>query len=354
MTEEKKPKIDLKARLGKTSGASVPPAGASEAGEAIPAPAASAPAAAQAPVSAAAPAPAPQPVLQRFEIDESEVVDARKAGFKQGVTVAIVVGLAALGIGYAAGGASEKSAGRAKASADMVDLAKRADDAKAKLTALQEKLEAGKKDLQSKKYPESLASDLGAINVDFDGSVLGGRRFSGVSLETTKELVDFATDVAAINDRKGMIATLLGKLKEPIEKKFKGGEKAMISYAVVVEGGGKGGPVFASLAPLAKGLEDGSALPGAFKVSSGKSQSEVPAYTKGDAAGKAIAVKAGTFEAACPDETRGAQAQLIAQLQGLISKLKGEDPTSSPDAKAGLVERASKLSTALKKAGEGS
>ncbi len=305
MTEEKKPKIDLKARLGKTSGASIPPAGASEAGEAIPAPAASVPAAA-APVAAPA-APPPQPVLQRFEIDESEVVDARKAGFKQGVTVAIVVGLAALGIGYAAGGASEKSAGRAKASADMVDLAKKADEAKAKLSALQEKLDAGIKDLGSRKFPEALASDLGAINVDFDGAVLGGRRFSGVSLETTKELVDFATDVASINDRKSMIATLLGKLKEPIEKKFKGGEKAMIAYAVVVEGGGKGGPVFASLAPLAKGLEDGAALPASFKVSSGKAQSDVPAYTKGDASGKAIAVKAGTFEAACPDDTRGAQ-----------------------------------------------
>jgi hypothetical protein len=351
MTEEKKPKIDLKARLGKTSGASIPPAGASEAGEAIPAPAASAPAAvAAAPVAA----PAPQPVLQRFEIDESEVVEARKAGFKQGVAIAVVVGLAALGIGYAAGGASEKSAGRAKASADMVDLARRADEAKAKLTTLQEKLDAGIKDLQSKKFPESLASDLGAINVDFDGAVLGGRRFSGVSLDTTKELVDFATDVASINDRKSVIATLLGKLKEPIEKKFKGGEKAMISYAVVVEGGGKTGPTFASLAPLAKGIEADGALPASLKVSSAKAQSDVPTYAKGDASGKAIAVKPGTFEAACPDETKGAQAQLIAQLRGLSVKLKGEDQTQSPDAKSGLIERAEKLSGVLKKAGEGS
>jgi hypothetical protein len=353
MTEEKKPKIDLKARLGKTSGASIPPAlGSTEGGESIPAPAASAPSA----VAAAAPAPvaAPQPVLQRFEIDESEVIDARKAGFKQGVTIAMVVGLAALGIGYAAGGASEKSAGRAKATADMVDLAKKAEDAKGKLAALQEKLDAGIKDLGSKKFPESLASDLGAINVDFDGAVLGGRRFSGVSLETTKELVDFATDVAAINERKSVISTLLGKLKEPIEKKFKGGEKAMISYAVVVEGGGKGGSTFASLAPLAKGIEADAALPAVLKVTSAKAQSDVPTYSKGDASGKAIAVKPGTFELSCPDETKGAQAQLIAQLRGLATKLKGEDPTSSPDAKAGLIERAEKLSTALKKAGEGS
>ena len=355
MTEEKKPKIDLKARLGKTSGASIPPAlGSSEGSESIPAPAASSPSAVAAPAVAAAPVPAPQPVLQRFEIDESEVVDARKAGFKQGVTIAMVVGLAALGIGFAAGGASEKSAGRAKASADMVDLAKKAEEAKGKLAALQEKLDAGIKDLGSKKFPESLASDLGAINVDFDGAVLGGRRFSGVSLETTKELVDFATDVAAINDRKSVIATLLGKLKEPIEKKFKGGEKAMISYAVVVEGGGKGGATFASLAPLAKGIEADAALPGTLKVTSAKAQSDVPTYSKGDASGKAIAVKPGTFELACPDETKGAQAQLIAQLRGLSTKLKGEDPTSSPDAKAGLIERAEKLSTALKKAGEGS
>jgi hypothetical protein len=353
MTEEKKPKIDLKARLGKTSGASLPPGqGASEGSDSIPAPAApSAAASAPAPVAAA---PAPQPVLQRFEVDESDVTDARKAGFKQGVTIAAVVAIAALGIGYAAGGASEKSAGRAKAVADMTDLAKKADEAKTKLATLQEKLDAGMKDLGSKKFPETLASDLGAINVDFDGAVLGGRRFSGVSLETTKELVNFATDVAAINERKGMISTLLGKLKEPIEKKFKGGEKQLISYAVVVEAGAKGGPVFASLAPLAKGLEADGALPATFKVSSAKAQSDVPAYAKGDAAGKAIAVKPGTFETVCPDETKGAQAQLIAQLRGLSAKLKGEDPTSSPDAKAGLIERAEKLSAALKKSGEGS
>ena len=349
MTEEKKPKIDLKARLGKASGASIPPAlGSTDGGELVPAAAVSAPA-----VAAVTPAPVPQPVLQRFEIDETEVVDARKAGFKQGVTIAMVVGLAALGLGYAAGGASEKSAGRAKASADMTDLAKKAEAAKAKLSSLQEKLDAGIKDLGSKKFPESLASDLGAINVDFDGAVLGGRRCSGVSRETTKELIDFATDVASINDRKSVIATLLGKLKDPIEKKFKGGEKAMISYAVVVEGGAKGSVTFASLAPLAKGIEADAALPATLKVTSAKAQSDVPAYTKGDAAGKAIAVKPGTFELSCPDETKGAQAQLIAQLRGLASKLKGEDPTSSPDAKAGLIERADKLSTALKKAGEG-
>jgi hypothetical protein len=70
MSEEKKPKIDLKARLGKTSGASIPPAGASEVGEGIPAPVVGAAVAAAAPAPAAV---APQPVLQRFEIDESEV-----------------------------------------------------------------------------------------------------------------------------------------------------------------------------------------------------------------------------------------------------------------------------------------
>ncbi len=349
MSEEKKPKIDLKARLGKTSGASIPPAqGSSEgAGDSIPAPAAPS-------ASVPAPAPAAQPVYQRFEVDDSDVTDARKAGFKQGVTVAIVVGLAALGIGYAAGGASEKSAGRAKAVADMTDLAKKADDAKAKLALLQEKLEAGVKELGSKKFPDSLAGDLGAINVDFDGAVLGGRRFSGVSLETTKELIEFATDVASVNERKGMISTLLGKLKDPIEKKFKGGDKVAISYAVVVEGSGKNSPIFATLAGLQKSLETESALPAKFTVMSNGKASDVPAYAKGDASGKAIALSPGSFERICPDDTKGAQAQLIAQLRGLTTKLKGEDQTSSPDAKSGLVERAAKLSIALKKAGEGS
>ena len=358
MTEEKKPKIDLKARLGKASSASLPPAlGSTDGGDSVPPPAASFPGPGAASTPALAPAAAPlppPPVVQRFEVDDAEVIEARKSGFKQGATIAVVVGLAALGIGFAAGGASEKAAGRTKAMADMTDLATRAGEANAKLAGLRDKLDAGIKELQAKKFPESLASDLGGIHVDFDGAMLGGRRFSGVSLETTRELVDFATDVAAVNERKSVIATLLVKLREPIEKKFKGGERSMISYAVVLEGAGKGGPFFASLAPLAKGLEADAALPATYKVSGSKAQSDVPAYVKGDVSGRAIAVKAGTFEAACPDETKGAQAQLIAQLRGLAAKLKGEDPTSSPDAKAGLIERAEKLSTALKKSGSDS
>ena len=355
MSEEKKPKIDLKARLGKTSAASLPPGAAStESLEAAAVQAGSSsgskpPAAAFAPPAYVAPPP-----VQRFEIDDSSLEEARSAGFKKGITIAVVVAMASIGIGFAAGGASEKSAGRAKAIADMTDLAKKAGDAKVKLTSLQEKLEAGIKDLGSKKFPEALAGDLGAINVDFDGAVLGGRRFSGVSLETTKELIDFTTDVAAINERKNVVATLLGKLKGPIEARFKTTDTAGISYAVVVEQRGKGAPIFATLAGLQASLKKDETLPAKFTVVVNGQASEVPAYAKGDALGKSIAVSAGSFERACPDETKGAPAQLMAQLRSLAAKLKGEDPTTSPDAKSGLVERATKLVTALEKSGQGS
>lgn len=222
MAEDKKPKIDLKARLGKGGGAAPPPA----AGGGIPAPVPgpmpvptpAAPPVAASPVAPlsnptpgvpavspvgvpvgpppgykapmpaldpsnplaaavsppvvsrpppAAPPPPPQP--QRIEVDELTVQEARKGVRKQGLMYGLVAAVVLGAIGYIAGGAQESSKGRARGVADAKSLAGDVTKAREQLKTLADKVEAGRNTLRNeKKFPEGLAKELGGINVDFE------------------------------------------------------------------------------------------------------------------------------------------------------------------------------------------
>jgi hypothetical protein len=61
-----------------------------------------------------------------------------------------------------------------------------------------------------------------------------------------------------------------------------------------------------------------------------------------------------TFERVCPSEVASMQAQLSAQLGGMIREIRGEQTGNADvvvDTKPGLVERADRLVTGLNKVG---
>jgi hypothetical protein len=408
MADEKKPKIDLKARLGKTAvgGVTPPPP---VAGGGIPAPAAAVPAPAGSPGSYPPPAPgaatpgaprvgglpvppgipvgpppafkspgglaldpsnplaaavaqpaaparpAEPPKPQRIEVDELTVQEARKGARKQGLIAGIVVGVVLGAVGYIIGGAQETSKGRATSVQHAKSLAEDVGKSREQLKTLAEKLEAGRLSLgKDKKFPDSLSKDLGAINVDFDGSKLAGVRFSGFSQDTTSGLIEFISGVQSTNDRKNAVQNLLTKLQKPITEQLAAaasGKAPQVGYVVLINKDGAKNP-FGVLAPLQKPIDLSASMPAEFTATDPLSHQNVtaPKFTSLDKPGAAYVVPK-SIEAACPSETSGQIAQLVGQLSRLITDIKGEQVAAGDiqEPKPGLLERADKLVTNLNK-----
>ncbi len=409
MAEEKKPKIDLKARLGKnqaaapppTAGVTPPPAAvgapvpapsssptaptpgvpvpvpapsASVVGGGLPVPPGMKPAAAPAldpsnPLAAvvqpyrapAPPAPAAPPQPQRIEVDEVAVKDARGKALRQGILVGVVMAAITGVVGFIGGGARETSQGRAKSIEDAngeKGLSKDVKAARDQIKTISDKMEAGRNTLvKDKKFPNDLAKELAGINVDFDGGKLAGRRFSGYNQETMSALIEFITAVQTLNDRKLAIANLLGRLQKPLTEQLANAGKPTLQHVVVIDKE-KDGPNFAILAPLKEPLPL-APLPSEFTFTDpfSRQPKKLNRYTGGDLS-KPVAfhVVPKSVDAVCPNETAGQAAQLASQIGKFIADIQGEkvDPKEAmvQEPKAGLLERADKLIGLLEKVGK--
>lgn len=404
MADDKKPKIDLKARLGKT-GMSQAPAPGSTSGipapnssqpqampSGIPAPAGipapsgmpgmpgmsgipapSIPSAArssggpgaldalsglntvgQSPFRQQTPPPPPQP--QRIEMDETTVNDARKGGFRTGAIVGVVLALAFGGVGYIAGGASEKSNGRKIAQEDAKSLATDVGAAKKSLESLQKKAEEGRDALIKGTFPDSLAGDLGGLRVDFDGLKLGGRRFSGFKISTTQQLISYVTAVQDLNDKKDLIARLLSKLQKPIKEQIAANGKVTIGHVVLLGRKDDSGNPMGLLAPLQTPITVTPPkfdMPAEFTFTDpiSKGNAKIDRFKSGNIdKPAAIYILPKSIETTFPSELTSAKAQLIVQIAGFIKDIKGEAAAGGDqvqDTKPGLLERSDQLIKAL-------
>jgi hypothetical protein len=390
MVDDKKPKIDLKARLGKTG--MVPPAAASGAipgppnsvpgsPVSIPAPMQSgsipgpalgstpppmmgglggqfrpAPSAAPA-MMMAAPAP-PQP--QRIEMDESTLEDARKGAFKKALAAGAVLSVMVGAVGYVAGGALEKSNGRAIAREDAKALEADVVKSKATMETILKLTEDAKATLAKGEFPDAVAKDLGGITIDFDGQKLGMRRFSGFKVETTQKLVAYVTAVQETNNNKGAILRALTRLEKPMKEQIAAKDKTSIGYVVIVGTKDPSGNVAALLAPLEVPLQVAKTkidLPAEFSfidpASSTRGKAKLERYKSGNLdKPSALYVSPGSIERAFPSERSTISGQLIVKLTEMITSIKGEAkvPDMVTDPKPGMMERADKLIDGLKAA----
>ncbi len=389
MADEKKPKIDLKARLGKGAptptpapvgsapNAAVsqpgPPPGVSGPGLPVPpgVPIGSAPIDPSNPLAAVvAPRPMSMPApqhAQRIEVDEMAVQQAAAGARKVGMILAAIALIAGAGVGFVGGIAKETGDGRTQARNDAKELKTSVDGAKTKIEDMAAKLEAGAKQLTAKDgkaFPKELANQLGAINVDFDGTKLAGRRFSGFPTDTSGQLFDFVTNVSALNQHKTAVKNLLTKLEKPITEQITAASSGQhaIQYVVLLGGtSGKdnGGNYVANLASLNPPLSftgESPPIPNDIKANFAGQNVGVNKY-KGGAITEpsAIYVTPGSFDAVCPSETKSVIAQLAIKLGDLIQEIRGEAKTDENEAyrKPGLLEQADTLSKGLDKVANG-
>lgn len=269
----KKPKIDLKARLGKTmqgaavggpsasgqsvapqSGGALPPPPISVVppmpGGGIPSPLSSRPGEISAPpvsllpqFQPKAPPPAPKPVSAeqqtiKVELGE-EIVEQRKKSSRNAWIAAFMGAVVGLGLGYLTGSQSEKSKRASNAIAGAGALQGDVQTAKSKMEEIGALLLSANESMDAKKYPADLIAKLAETSIAFDDRQIEGKSIGSLDPKTLKMVLSFTRGVGDLNDKKDALRNLLGAMKPDVEKVWADATKPKFGFAVIMSGGGE-------------------------------------------------------------------------------------------------------------------
>lgn len=294
--KSKKPKIDLKARLGKGGGAagapapipapsvgSVPPPAAVPPPALgtpipIPMPTASQPGAPMMPglgmpfaqPSRPAPAPPPAPVSAaqqtiKVEVGEEVHEERRKASKRTGLYagIAVVVGMA---VGFGIGGLKKDHDYDYAAIAGAGLLEKDVKAATEKVVELKEKLQGGEDKLRNKEYPDDLVSALSAINVPFAIDNLQHKQVGNLKSSLQQSLFAYVMAVEDVNKAKDKLRNLLGApdVKKAVTKAWTEEKEPLFNYAVMLSSDNKG--MVATLVPTKDPFPEGKDWPANVSV----------------------------------------------------------------------------------------
>ncbi len=364
MAEEKKPKIDLKARLGKKTvtapgGPSIPPPVGLNKPGAIPAPPfGSQPSRpkvdASNPYSAISADQAParaEPQAIKVEMSE-EVVAAQRKGRAKVAALAVATALVGGLVGYAVGSGVERGKGAEKAIAGAGDLAKEIDDTNAKIEELAEVLKSAREKLSSNKYPEEEVKKLGGIDIPFTGANLTGKGIGRFNPKIVTMLISFASGAEEANDQKDKIRNILTGAKKPLEDFLAQKEHPKVRWAAYFETGPYGPWVSMQSLPepfLVKQDEkkdkkkDDKAKPykwpSEFKIKKNGKEFKLKRYSSGDPTRNRsdpdlIPVNPDTQDEVCPTDVL---VRLTRELHDMEVVLKGDksDPANEKD---GLID----------------
>lgn len=389
--KSKKPKIDLKARLGKTltagagpsavplpvpgmPGASGPPAPDSGPGAGFaptpsgaPVPRSSsggiAPPPGMSPLSPGIPLPpfgrpvAPPPAQSKptaaqqtikVEIGE-EVHEERKKASKRAALVGVGALVLGVAVGWPIGGAQERSGRGQAAIAGAQGLEKDVKAANEKIKALNDNIAAATEKLTNKEFPAELAKALGGINVPFDATNLENKQVGSLPGRVLRALLAFTGEVQDLNSSKESLKNLLGAAQPIIEKAWKEEKEPVIGFSVLFRPEGQKGMV-AELVQNKEPFKLGGDWPAKYtvlKVERSKPVDKSAArWVKGDLTGNdpiVIPVDPPTVAAFTSQEIVG---KLIKALRDTRQTMEGnqEDPTHpSP----GLLKEGEDLATQL-------
>jgi len=294
MAEEKKPRIDLKARLGKAQAAAqvpvVPGSRPSAGAGSVPPP----PGIGGAPVVPAtdpfgapvAPVPrasVPPAATIKIEMDDEVVRAHRKTG-KRIAMVSIVTLLFGGLLGYFWGGRLEQSRQTGIAIEGAKGLAVDVERSQAKIKELSDKIGSAIGTLKEKKFPDTFSSDLGGLSIPFGAEKLEGRGIGKFNPRCLKLLFSYTQDVEALNDRKDALKNLFAGQKKAITDLLASSGNPKVSWAIFAQKSPAHGPL-AFLAPIAAkdvfSYKD-EKWPGKFQIMAGSQAVDTSRYDKGD------------------------------------------------------------------------
>jgi hypothetical protein len=365
MSEQKKPKIDLKARLGKKTvagpsggpaipppvGIPKPPSLGGLGGSPSQPPPRMSPSSPYAPASAPPPRPV-EPQAIKVEMSE-EVVEQQKKVQKRMFMVGGILSLIVGFIGFAFGGSHERDKGAKAALEGAHDLIKEIQEADKEADKLNEVLTKAAERLSKSEYPEEEISALGGINIPFDGGHLTDKGIGRFRREVVTQLINYANTSQKTNEQKERIQSLLTGSKAGITELLAQKTDPKVRWSVIVQGG-PGGP-WASMqllpAPFAVKTGDKSDWPADFQVKDGKDVTTVKRFKSGDPTSgdpQFIPVNPLTEASVCPSTTIVRLRQELVEMQTV---LKGDNTPGQE--KTGLLQMGDQVIEALKKIGNG-
>jgi len=322
-----KPKIDLKARLGRRTGgppmsASIPPPQGvgspySNSGVPMSAPGSFAPVPSQprqsydpmgvAPVvQVPAPMHISAPMIGTAEV-EAEMAAVRSSGRQKVIVLAAVAAVVGGIIGFAVGGLSEKNKVAEAAVIGAKALTAEIDAANAAANKLHEVLAAAGKSLKDGAYPENEIKDLGGINIPFDGSNLAGKSIGRYRPQLITMLINYAGATVKANDQKDRIRSLLTISKEPLQDMLASKTNPMVHWGVAIQSGPQG--PWGALQPLpafSVNGEKGKAGGWPSEFTSGDGKTTMRRYVSGDPTrgdAQIIPIAPQTQTVVCPTDT---------------------------------------------------
>ena len=368
-------KIDLKARLGKktvsSAGPSIPPPVGIPKPAGIPVPASFGPPSQPArpridasdPYAAIAADQAPvrdRPQAIKVEMSQ-EVVDAQKRGKAKIMALALATAVVGGAIGVAIGGGMERGKRQDTALSGAADLTKEVDAANAEIEKLADVLKRAKAQLADNKYPEKEVSELGGINIPFDGANLTGKGIGLFKRDTVTLLLSFASGATEANEKKDRLVAVLSGSKKGIEDFLSQQTNPKVRWSLFVANGPHGPwatmqlvpePFLASSKDKVKdkdGSEKAYSWPEKFKIKEGDRTFDLERYTRGEPMGsepKIIPVDPSSHGAVCPDPVL---VRLRSEIGELEDTLRG-DKTPGQE-KDGLLDTGRILLDKLKEIG---
>jgi hypothetical protein len=372
MAEEKKPRIDLKARLGKKTvsaptGSIPPPVGLPKPGG-IPAPPfGSGPSRpkvdASNPYAAISADQAPvrnEPAAIKVELSE-EVVAHQRRGRSKLIAAAAITFVVGAFLGYALGGSVERGKSAETAVSGAGDLVKEVDAANAKVDELAEVLKNAQAKLKDNKYPADEVQKLGGIDIPFSGANLAGKGIGRFKPEVVTALINFASGCQEANDGKNKIQSILGGAKAAITDFLAQQSDPKVRWSVYFESGPGGSWV--SMQPLPEPFKVRETdkekaktykWPDDFKIAQGGKTFTLKRYSSGDPT-KAkqgepyiIPVNPDTQNLVCPSDV---VVKLSRELSDLQTTLAGDKSTPGEE-KNGLADDGKTLVDQLKGIGK--
>jgi putative sterol carrier protein len=394
--EEKKPRIDLKARLGRAqAGVGGPPApaipampgrtssvvppvglgstppplgstpppmpagfgGASGPGVGVPVPpfGSSRPAADPfgAPVAASA-VPRAMPQTIKIELDE-ETMRAARGGKRPSMILGGITLVIGLGVGFMVGGRYSDSKGANIAVQGAQELVGDIEKSQAKIKELTEKIGAAVKDLKDRKFPEAFANDLGGLSIPFGADKLAGRNIGRFDARTLQMLFSYTNDVEALNDRKDAMRNLFSGQKKAILDALGAAQTPKVGWSLFVQKSPAHGPVgiLAAINPSdAFGYKEAN-WPSRFKISNGRELVDTERYAGGDVTSTdkrvvAIPIDPDSVVTAFPND-------ILSRITGELAKTEAVlagSGTPGADDETGVVKKGDQLLATLKKIGQ--
>lgn len=282
--DKKKPKIDLKARLGKTNlgtqsvplpvpgSGSQPPASSTpmprNQGIAPPpgiSPGIPVPPFAQQKQASVPPPPKPTVVQQTIKVEVGEEIIKERAQAKKRMYIA-AAGTAVLGMvmGYWIGGAASRSERGKQVVESAKGLLTDIKAANEKMKELDTLLTEAAEKLGKKEYPSELAGQLGGIVIPFEADKIDGARIGGLNRPTLKRLLGYTSAVQDLNKKKESLKNILEAAKPKVEKGWKEEKDPVFGFSVMIKSDQKG--ILAELVPNKEPFAVGTAWPESFTV----------------------------------------------------------------------------------------